>query len=96
MNKIYQVFWSQTALDELESILAYPVEVKERIYLDTFDRLSHMPVLTAKQISGGVLKGYWVRLGLYQMILIFEVNEEKSEVWVDGVKHKREDVYWKR
>lgn len=31
MNKTYNVYWSQTALDELSNILAYPPEVKERI-----------------------------------------------------------------
>ena len=96
MNKTYNVYWSQTALDELSNILAYPPEVKERIYLDASKRLSYMPVLTAKQIPGGTLKGYWVRLGLYQVILIFEVNEEEAVVWIDGIKHKRENVYWKR
>lgn len=96
MNKTYSVYWSQTAIDQLSNILAYPPEVKERIYLDTFRRLSYMPTLTAKQISNGTLKGYWVRLGLYKMILVFEVDEEESIVWVDGIKHKRENVYWKR
>lgn len=65
MNKVYQVYWSRTAIDALEQILAYPMDVKERIYLDTFERLAHMPVLTAKQIQEGALTGYWVRLGLY-------------------------------
>lgn len=37
MDKIYSVYWTQTALDELSGILAYPPEVKERIYLDSFD-----------------------------------------------------------
>ncbi|NMD72227.1 hypothetical protein HHO41_18305 [Bacillus sp. DNRA2] len=96
MNKTYSVYWSQTAIDELSNILAYPPAVKERIYLDTFRRLSYMPTLTAKQISSGTLKGYWVRLGLYKMILVFEVDEEESIVWIDGIKHKRENVYWKR
>lgn len=96
MNKTYNVYWSQTALDELSNILAYPTEIKERIYLDAFDRLSYMPTLTAKQLTSGTLKGYWVRLGLYQVILVFEVNEEESVVWIDGIKHKRENVYWKR
>lgn len=96
MNKIYNVYWSQTALDELVNILAYPPEVKERIYLDSFKRLSHTPTITAKQIKNGVLEGYWARLGLYQVILVFEVNEENSIVWIDGIKHKRENVYWKR
>lgn len=96
MNKTYNVYWSQTALDELSNILAYPPEVKERIYLDAFERLSYMPTLTAKQLTSGTLKGYWVRLGLYQVILVFEVNEEESVVWIDGIKHKRENVYWKR
>lgn len=96
MNKIYKVYWSQTALDELSNIVAYPSEVKERIYLDAHKRLSFMPTLTAKQISNGILKDYWIRLGLYQVILIFEVNEDGLVVWIDGIKHKREDVYWKR
>jgi len=92
VNKIYKVFWSQTALDELSNIVAYPPEVKERIYLDAHKRLSFMPTLTAKQVPNGILKDYWVRLGLYQVILIFEVNEEQLVVWIDGIKHKREDV----
>lgn len=96
MNRIYNVYWSQTSLDELSNILAYPPEVKERIYLDAHKRLSFMPTLTSKQIPSGVLKGYWARLGLYQVILLFEVNEEESVVWIDGIKHKGEDVYWKR
>ncbi|WP_404451374.1 type II toxin-antitoxin system RelE/ParE family toxin [Virgibacillus necropolis] len=96
MNKTYNVYWSQTALDELSSILAYPPDVKERIYLDSFDRLSYMPSITAKQITSGNLEGYWVRMGLYKTILIFEVDEGKSVVWVDGIRHKRENVYWKR
>ena len=95
MDKIYSVYWSQPALDELSNILAYPPEVKERIYLDTFTRLSFMPTLTAKQIRNGILEGYWVRIGLYQVYLIFEVNEEEMIVWVDGIKHKRQNVYWK-
>ncbi|HHY73694.1 MAG TPA: hypothetical protein GX497_10845 [Bacillus bacterium] len=96
MNKTYSVYWSQTAIDELSNIRAYPPEVKERIYLDSFKRLLYMPTLTAKQIPKGILKGYWARLGLYQVILVFEVNEEESVVWIDGIKHKRENVYWKR
>ena len=58
MNKIYNVYWSQTALDELSNIVAYPSEVKERIYLDAHKRLSFMPTLTAKQITNGILKDY--------------------------------------
>ena len=96
MDKAYNVYWSQTALDELSNILAYPLDVKERIYLDSFTRLSFTPTLTAKQISSGILKGYWVRLGLYQVNLVFEVNQEESVVWIDGIKHKRENVYWKQ
>lgn len=30
-----------------------------------------------------------MRLGLYQVILVFELNEEKSGVWNDDIKHKR-------
>ncbi|WP_461178161.1 type II toxin-antitoxin system RelE family toxin [Virgibacillus ainsalahensis] len=55
-----------------------------------------MPTLIAKQVPNGTLKGYWVRLGLYQVILVFEVNEKESIVSIDGIKHKRENVYWKR
>ena len=95
MDKTYNVYWSETALNELSNILAYPPDVKERIYLDSFSLLSFMPTLTAKQITTGVLKGYWVRLGLYQVILVFEVSNKDSVVWIDGIKHKRENVYWK-
>jgi hypothetical protein len=42
-----------------------------------------------------MLEGYWVRLGLYKVIFVFEINEEESIVWIDGIKHKRENVYWK-
>jgi hypothetical protein len=62
VEKVYNVYWSQTALNELAGILAYPFEVKERIYLESFKRLSFTPTLTAKQISFGKLKGYWARL----------------------------------
>jgi hypothetical protein len=96
VDKVYKVFWSQTALDELAGILAYPPEVKERVYTDSFTRLAYTPTLTAKQIPNGKLKGYWTRLGLYQVILVFEVDEKDLVVWIDGIKHKREDVYWKK
>jgi hypothetical protein len=71
MNKTYSVYWTQTALDELSGILAYPPYVKERIYLDSFARLIYTPTLTAKQIDKGKLKDLWARLGLYQNILVF-------------------------
>jgi hypothetical protein len=64
VDKAYKVYWSQTALDELAGILAYPPEVKEKIYMDSLTRLSFMPTLSAKQISSGILKGYWAKLGL--------------------------------
>jgi len=96
MNKTYSVFWTQTALDEPSSILAYPPDVKERIYQDSFARLLHTPTLTAKQIMTGKLKGFWARLGLYHNILVFEVDEDEAIVWINGIKHKRENVYWKR
>lgn len=96
MDKVYSVNWSQTALIELGNILACPPDVKERIYLDSFTRLSFVPTLTAKQIPFGKLEGYWARLGLYQVILLYEINEENAIVLVDGIKHKRENVYWKR
>ena len=95
-DKIYKVYWSQTALNELAGIMAYPPEVKERIYFDSYERLSYMPTLTATHILSGKLKGYWAKLGLYQVILVFEVNEVEAVIWIDGIKHKRENVYWKR
>jgi hypothetical protein len=64
VEKVYNVYWSQTALNELAGILAYPPEVKERIYLESFKRLSFTPTLTV--------------------------------IWIDGIKHKRENVYWKK
>lgn len=51
MNKTYNIYRSQTALDELSNILAYPPDVKERIFMDAYNRLSFMPTLTAKQIN---------------------------------------------
>ncbi|SFP33230.1 type II toxin-antitoxin system RelE family toxin [Salibacterium halotolerans] len=96
MDKTYKVYWSQNALNELAGIMAYPPEVKERIYLDSHKQFSKMPKLSAKQITSGKLKNYWVKLGLYQVIFVFEVNEKKSIVWIDGVKHKRENLYWKQ
>lgn len=83
-------------MDELSEILAYPPEVKERIYLDSFERLMFTPTLSAKQINTGKLKGLWARLGLYKNILVFEVEEERANVWISGIKHKRENVYWNR
>ncbi|TDF96293.1 type II toxin-antitoxin system RelE family toxin [Paenibacillus piri] len=96
MDKTYSVYWSQTALDELSGILAYPPDVKERVYLESFTRLLFTPTLTARQILKGKLKGQWVRLGLYQVILVFEVDEDEASVWINGIKHKRENVYWQR
>jgi mRNA-degrading endonuclease RelE of RelBE toxin-antitoxin system len=96
VDKTYRVRWSQSALVELANILAYPPEVKERIFLDSFVRLSVTPRLTAKQIRSGLLEGYWTRLGLYQVILVFEVDEEEAVVSVDGIKHKREKMYWNK
>ncbi len=29
-------------------------------------------------------------------MLVFEADEMKEKVWIDGIKHKREDVYWKK
>lgn len=43
-----------------------------------------MPKSSARQIPTGKLKGYGVRLGLYQVILVFEVDEEESIIWIDG------------
>ncbi|MCY9665690.1 hypothetical protein M5X11_12065 [Paenibacillus alginolyticus] len=55
MDKVYNVYWSQTALDELAGILAYPPEVKERIYLESFKRLSYTPTLTAVLVNWKVI-----------------------------------------
>ena len=96
MNKTYKVYWSQTGLNELANILAYPSEVKKRIFNESFTQLSHTPTLTAKQIPYGKLEGYWARLGLYQVILIYDVDELNANVWIDGIKHKRQNIYWKR
>lgn len=91
MNKTYSVYWAQTALDELGGMVAYPPDVK-----DSFARLLHTPTLTAKRIITGKLKSQWARLGLYQNIVVFEVDEDEAIVWINGMKHKRENVYWKR
>lgn len=96
MDKTYSVYWTQSALDELSRILAYPPDVKERIFLESFARLQFTPTLTAKPILTGKLKGQWARLGLYQVILVFEIHEDEAIVWINGIKHKRENVYWKR
>ncbi|GAB6173085.1 hypothetical protein JCM15765_25630 [Paradesulfitobacterium aromaticivorans] len=96
MDKTYKVYWSQTGLNELANMLAYPPEVKERIFNDSFTRLSHSPTLTAKQIPYGKLEGYWARLGRYQVILLFDVDELNAIVWIDGIKHKRQNIYWKK
>lgn len=96
VDKSYQVTWSKTGIDELAGILAYPTNVREQILVDSFHRLSHSPTLSAKQIRNGPLEGYWVRRGLYQVMLIFRVNEQGLSVQIDGIKHKAQDVYWKR
>lgn len=58
MIKKYKVYWTQTSLNELANMLAYPPAVKERIFNDSFTRLTHTPTLTAKQIPYGKLEGY--------------------------------------
>lgn len=63
-------------------IYGYPDEVKERIYQDVVRRLSFTPKLTAKQIFHGHLEGYWYRIVLYQTVIIFRINEHRSEVRV--------------
>ena len=91
MDKTYNVTWSQTALTELANIRAYPPEVKERIFLDSFGRLSYAPTLTARQLTKGFLAGIWVRMGLYQVLLLFTIDERQAVVIIEGIKHKRED-----
>jgi len=94
VDKSYFVTWSQTGIDELVGIRAYPAHVKEWILVDSFRRFAHSPTLTAKQIKNGPLEGYWVRHGFYQVMLIFRVDEERLSVQIDGIKHKAQDVYW--
>lgn len=96
VNRTYRVEWSRTGLIELARMYTYPPEVKERIYQDALNRLAHMPTLTAKQIPFGEWEGYWARVGLYQVTLMYEVDEVNQTVWIDGVKHKRQELYWKR
>jgi hypothetical protein len=79
----------------LDGILAYPPEIKDKIFVDSFTRLGFIPTLTAKQIPFGLLEGYWARLGLYQVILIYQVDEDNAAVQVHSIKHKRENMYWK-
>jgi len=57
MNTIYNVYWTQTALDEISGILAYPPEVKERIYLESVERLKFTPTLTSHTNSDWEVKG---------------------------------------
>lgn len=95
VNRTYKVEWSRTGLIELAKMYAYPPEVKERIYSDALKRLVYMPTLTAKQIPFGEWEGYWARIGLYQVTLMYQVDEENQTVWIDGVKHKRQNLYWK-
>lgn len=96
MDQTYRVSWSDTAIKELMKIYGYPDDIKERIYRDVIRRLSFTPKLTAKQISHGHLQGYWYRIGLYQTVIIFRVNEYQSEVRVFGIRHKRMNLYWKK
>lgn len=96
VKRTYKVEWSRAGLVELARMYTYPLEVKERIYQDSLKRLSYTPTLTAKQIPFGEWEGYWARVGLYQVTLMYEVDEENQTVWIDGVKHKRQDLYWKR
>jgi hypothetical protein len=95
-SRTYKVEWSGAGLIELARIYAYPSEIKERVYLDALKRLEYMPTLSAKQIPFGEWEGYWARIGLYQVTLMYEVDEVNQTVWIDGVKHKREDLYWKK
>jgi hypothetical protein len=89
------VEWSEPALGELDEMY-YPLETKEKIFRDSFKRLSFMPTASAKRIVSGELEGYWSTTGLYQITLIFELDEENGVVWIEGIKHKRQDLYWKR
>lgn len=51
VDKTYSVYWSEVALVDLSDVLAYPPDVKDWIYLDSFSYLSFMPTLNAKQIT---------------------------------------------
>ena len=37
-------------------------------------------------------KVYWSQTALDEL----SNNQEESVVWIDGIKHKRENVYWKQ
>lgn len=77
-------------------MVPYQPEVKERIYSDSLNRLSYLPTAAAKSIPFGEREGYWARLGLYQVTLIFEIDEPHQTVWIDNVMHKRWVLYWER
>jgi len=93
MDQNYSVEWSETALIELAK-LYYPAHIKENIYLDSLRKLSFMPMLGARRIPFGELENYWAKLGLYKVTLIFEIDDINKAVYIDGIKHKRQNKYW--
>lgn len=94
-NQTYKVQWTDTALNELARMIPYTPDVKKKIYEDALERLAFMPHLTAKPIPFGSWEGYYARLGLYQVILIFRVDEDHRLVSIYAVKHKRQNLDWK-
>jgi len=46
------------------------------------------------------LTGSWKVIGQdldsIKIILIYDVDEQNADVWIDGIKHKRQNIYWKR
>ncbi|KJS19410.1 MAG: hypothetical protein VR72_18725 [Clostridiaceae bacterium BRH_c20a] len=93
MEQNYNIGWSETALNELAKFF-YPPQIKEKIYLDSLRKLSFMPTLSAKRIPFGEWQNYWARLGLYKVTLIFELDEKHKVVYIDAIKHKRQNKYW--
>jgi hypothetical protein len=93
VNRSYRVEWNPSALIHLSEMYGYTREVKERIYMDSLERLSFMPLLTASYITAGRWKEKWARQGANQSILIFDVDEANRVVYVAGVRHKREQLH---
>jgi hypothetical protein len=91
----YNVIWTHTALESL-SRLSYPDQVLEDILIDSQKRLSLMPTALAEEIPFGEWDGYYARIGLHRVLLIFEVDRETEEVFVEAVLHSRQQRYWNR
>ena len=55
-----------------------------------------MPTALAEEIPFGEWDGYYARIGLHRVLLIFEVDRETGEVFVEAVLHSRQKRYWNR